>query len=131
MDKGRKLLVFVGFFVLAFVFFRLRVMLFYSDGELPLLRAVTGLTIHHFHYGLIFILIAALMLIFWKVNVFSVGLMGFGLGTVYDSFISRMFSFDSVRVVEIAKYNYSFGLTLLLFGVVVLLAIVFYLAGER
>ena len=130
MDSRKKLGIFAGFFVLAFVFFRLRVLIFYREGGMPLLRGITGLTIHHLHYGLIFILIASLMLIFWKVNQVSVGLMGFGLGTVYDSFISRLLSFESIRTDEIAKYNHSFGLTLLLFGVVVLFAVVFYLWND-
>ncbi len=131
MNNKEKLLIFVGFFLIAFVFFRLRVLLFYNEGGVSLLRGVTGLTFHHFHYGMIFILIASLMLIFYKVNRWGIGLMGFGLGAVYDSFVSRLFSFDSVRVNEIAKYNSSFGLTLLLFSVIILLTVVFYLWVER
>ncbi len=131
MDAWKKILIFILFFIIAFIFFRLRFLLFYSDGELPLLREATGLTVHHFHYGLLIILIAALLLIFYRVNSVSIALMGFGLGTVFDSFISRLFSFGSVRMTEIAVYEYSFWWTILLFINVVLLAMIFYFWRER
>lgn len=131
MDSKKKLLIFVLFFIIAFIFFRLRVLLFYSDGEMPLLREATGLTIHHFHYGLLIILLASLMLIFWEINGFSVGLIGFGLGAVFDSFIPRLFSFNSVRMTEIAFYEYSFWWTILLFVNVILLSFVFYLWNKK
>jgi hypothetical protein len=131
MKLKKRLLVFVSFFVIAFVFWRLRVLTRYSDGQLPFLRAVTGLTFHHFHYGLIFILIAALLLIFYRRNSFSIGLMGFGLGTSLDSFISRLFSFSSVRVREISAYDSSFIATFIMFLDIILLTFVFYYFKER
>jgi hypothetical protein len=131
MDLKKRLWIFVGFFVIAFIFWRGRVFFFIGDDEIPFLRKITGLTIHHLHYGLIFILIAALLLIFYQVNGFSVGLMGFGLGTAFDSFISRLFSFSSVRVREISSYNSSFVFTAILFLEIILLTFIFYFWKER
>jgi|TARA_B100002003_G_scaffold249897_1_gene287486 hypothetical protein len=130
MNPRKKLLVFVSFFVLAFIYYRLRVLLFYSDGGVSFLRGVTGLTIHHYHYGLIIVLIASLLLVFYRVDGFSVGLMGFGLGSVFDSFVSRLFSVSD-RVREISVYNESFVLTMIVFVNVVLLSLVFYLLEAR
>ena len=131
MRAKEKLVVFVSLFLIAFIYFRLRVLLFFNGGGVSFIRAVTGLSIHHYHWGLIIILIASLMLIFWKVSFVSVGLMGFGLGSVFDSFVSRLFSFGGNRVLEISKYNYSFGLTCLLFGIIVLLSLIFYLWNDK
>src|SRR3989344_3308741 len=127
MDRKRRLVVFLSFFVLAFIYWRIRVFLFSGGGEIPFFREITGLTIHHFHYGLIFVLIASLLIIFYKVNFFSVGLMGFGLGSAFDSFVSRLLNFSSVRAKEISSYNASFPFTILVFVNIVLLTIIFYL----
>lgn len=121
-------MIFVLFFVIAFVYYRLRVLV--TGGKIPFIREVTGLTIHHFHIGSLFVLIASLMLIFWRVGGLSVGLIGFGLGAVMDSFVSRLFNFGSVRAQEIAVYNYSFGLSVLLFADIVLSSFVFYFWRE-
>lgn len=131
MDSKRKLGVFILFFLFAFIYYRVRVYLSFNDGSVPFLRAITGLTIHHYHFGLLIILIAAMTLIFYRVNSFSVGLMGFGLGAVFDSFIARLMSFNSVRMVEIARYNYSFVFTLGLIVNVIMLSLVFYFWNEK
>ena len=102
----------------------------YSDVSVSFLRELTRLTIHHYHYGLLIILISALMLIFYEVNGWSVGLMGFGLGSTFDSFISRLFSFSSNRIVEISNYNYSFIFTIIVFINIILLSVIFYLVGR-
>ena len=130
MHRKRRLAVFLGFFILAFLYWRTKVYLFSGDGELPFLREITGLTIHHFHYGLLFILIASILLIFYRVSSFSVGLMGFGLGSTFDSFVSRLFSFSSVRTNELSSYGSSFPYTLLLFANIVLLVSIFYFVKE-
>jgi len=79
---------------------------------------------------LIIVLIASLLLVFYRVDGFSVGLMGFGLGSVFDSFVSRLFSVSD-RVREISVYNESFVLTMIVFVNVVLLSLVFYLLEAR
>jgi len=130
MKRRIRLLVFVASFALAFIYWRLMVFLKYNDGSVSFLRELTGLTIHHYHYGLLIILISALMLIFYEANWWSVGLMGFGLGSTFDSFISRLFSFSSDRIVEISNYNYSFIFTIFVFINIIELSIIFYLIGR-
>ncbi len=133
MDMKKRLWIFIGAFIVAFVYWRAKVFFFVGDNDVPWFRAVTGLTVHHFHYGLIFISIASLLLIFVSVNWISVGLMGFGLGTTLDSFVSRMMSFSSVRAQEISTYQSSFPFTVIFFMNIVLLSFVFYFlsAGRK
>ena len=127
----KRLIIFASFFVLSFIYWRTYVFLFYNSGEISALRQLTGLTIHHADYGLIFILIAALLLIFHKINTFSVGLMGFGLGSVFDSFVSGLFKFNSSRIVEISLYNRGFFFTIFVFINILLLTTIFYFLGKR
>jgi len=130
MDNKKNLGMFILFFVIAMIFWRLRVLFFYSDGRLPLLRAITGLTIHHYHYGVIFVLIAGLLLIFYKKNYFSIGLMGFGLGSVFDSVVSGLVKTNTVRSVELIEYNQNFLLTIFLFLIVIILSVIFYIFSK-
>jgi len=131
MIEGKeRLLVFGSFLVLALAYWRMRVFLFYSDGKFPFLRVVTGLKIHHYHYGIFIILIALLSLVFLKKNSFSVALAGFGLGTVFDSLISGLFK-SSSRMDEIINYHNNFYLTVFVFMNIIVLSLIFYFAGER
>ena len=98
--------------ILAIVFWRASV--FLKGGEVSILREITGLNIHHYTYGIFMIFIAALIFIFYKVEKYSITLMGFGFGSFFDGFISRL-SGGSVRAIEIANYNKDFRLTILLF----------------
>lgn len=131
MNNKKTLWIFILFFVIAMLFWRLRVLWFYSGGDVSFLRRITGLTIHHYHYGVIFVLIAGLLLMFYKKNVFSVGLMGFGLGSVLDSVISGLVKTNTVRCIELVRYNGTFDLTILLFIIVIMLSVVFYLFGKN
>lgn len=131
MNNKKKLIIFILSFVIALLFWRLRVFLFYNNEDLPFLRVITGLAIHHYHYGIIFVLIAGLLLIFYKRNAFSVGLMGFGLGSVLDSVISGLLKTNTVRGVEITRYNQSFALTIFLFLIVITLSSIFFLFSKN
>ncbi len=123
MNTQKKLIIFTIFFTLPIIYYRLKV--FLNNGKIPLIREITGLTFHHYHLGLIIILFASLLIIFHKTNFFSIALLSLGIGTSFDSFISRLFSFQSIRTNEIASYNSSFIPTLLLFANIILLAILF------
>jgi len=129
MNNKKKLIIFILSFVTALLFWRVFVVL--KNGDVAILRSITGLTIHHYHYGLFFILLSALLLIFYKRNVFSVGLMGFGLGSTLDSVISSLLKENTVRSIEIMRYNQSLSLTIFLFLIVVVLGVVFYLVSEK
>ena len=130
MNKEKRLKIFILLLLIAFLYWRISVFVFYNYGDMGFLRETTGLNVHHYHYGIIFILIAALIMIFHKINGFSVGVMGFGIGSVADSFISRLLSNGGTRVGEIANYNEVLLPTLFLFGVIILISIMFYLTGK-
>ena len=132
MNKEKRLKIFILLLLIAFLYWRISVLVFYNDRGMGFLRETTGLNIHHYHYGIIFILIAALIMIFHKINGFSAGVMGFGIGSVADSFISRLLSNGGTRVGEIANYNEVLLLpTFFLFGVIILISIMFYLTGKN
>src|SRR3989344_2021114 len=130
MNKEERLKIFILLLLIAFLYWRISVFVFYNYGDMGFLRETTGLNVHHYHYRIIFILIAALIMIFHKINGFSVGVMGFGIGSVADSFISRLLSNGGTRVGEIANYNEVLLPTFFLFGVIILISIMFYLTGK-
>lgn len=130
MDLRNRLIVLISFFIIAFAFWRLEVFFLYNEGNLPFFRAVTGLTFHHYHYGILIILLASLLLVFFKRGFISIALMGFGLGSVFDSFVSRLFG-GSNRVKEISTYNFSFSYTLIVFIAIILLFFIFYVIAKN
>ena len=125
-DNKKNIIIFLISLLIAFIYWRTHVFLFYSNGNSPFLRAITGLTIHHYHYGIIFVLIAAIMFVLNKISKFSIILMGFGLGTILDSFISRLLP-STIRAQEIANYNQAFISTTLLFSIIIIFGIIYYI----
>ncbi|MFH1607640.1 MAG: hypothetical protein ABIA78_00750 [archaeon] len=128
MNNKKKLIIFCASMIFAFVFWRLVV--FFRQGEISILRGATGLNLHHYHYGILFILIAVLVFIFYKAEKYSVALAGFGMGSFFDGFVSRV-SGNTVRATEITRYNEGFLLTSFLFVILMLFAICGYLVFRR
>lgn len=114
--------------ILAFVFWRFVV--FVNLGEISALRSLTGFNFHHYHYGIFFVFIACLFFIFHGVDRYSIALAGFGFGSFFDGSVSRILG-NSIRPIEIVRYNQAFGLTIFLFAVLVLLSVDFYLIFEK
>ena len=110
--------------IVGFIFWRLKVL--YTGGKISFLRAITGLTIHHYHYGLLILTFFLLLYLFYSKKILFVGFIGLGLGSVLDSFMSRLFSANT-RAQEIFNYNINFWNTILLFGIVLIFACIFYL----
>ena len=111
-------MVFSGSMLFAFLFFRFIVIV--KGGSVSLLRAATGLNVHHRHYGAVLLIAACVLLIFYGVSWLAVILAGFSTGTVLDSFISSLL-YSNSRAMEIANYDSVLAPTLLLLlGVVVL-----------
>jgi hypothetical protein len=131
MSNKKNLIIFLITFLIAFFYWRLRVFLKYNDGDLPFLRELTGLTIHHYHYGLIMMILAGLLLIFYKKELWVVGLMGFGMGSVLDSFVSGLVKANTDRVAEITRYSSTLFLTILIFISVIILTIILYLLNKN
>ena len=121
-----RLVVFLMFFVFAFVLWRLVVLFVYQDGGVSLFREMTGLKIHHYHWGLAIVLVASFLLVFDKRNRFVFGLLGFGLGSALDSSLSFLLK-TSVRKNEIATYNLGLLPSVFFFSCVVLIGMICYL----
>ena len=130
MDEPKKrLFVFFLGLIFSFIYWRLRVLFFYSEGSVSIIRAVTGLTIHHYHFGIMILTFFLLLYLFYEQNNLFVGLIGFGLGSILDSFISRLFK-SNTRIEEIINYNANFYNTFFVFGIVIVLGLIFYKLGK-
>lgn len=124
MNNSNKLTIFSISIIFSIIFWR--AIVFIRAGEVAIIREATGLAFHHYTYGILIVFIAALFLIFQKPNKLSIALMGFGIGSLFDGFISRLFT-QSSRTVEIANYNLAFIPTTLLLGILILVSGIFYL----
>ena len=51
---------------------------------------IQGVRFHHLHFGIITVVVAAVILIFSGANIFSVGFLGIGLGLILDEFIPSL-----------------------------------------
>jgi hypothetical protein len=128
MDKKKRLIIFCGAMIFALVFWRLGV--FLKSGDVGSLREISGLNVHHYTYGAIMIFVACLVFIFYRVEKYSLFLAGFGFGSFFDGLASRLIT-QSIRSLEITRYDSCFGLSVFLFFVLVLFCIDFYLFSKR
>jgi len=113
--RRKHLVLFFISFIIPLVFYRFYV--FLNKGKVSFLRELTGLNVHHSHYGIILLTIGVLLLVFDKVLTSSIIISGLGLGMTLDSFISSLMPSFS-RVEEV--YNYSnclWGTVVLFLGV--------------
>ena len=91
------------------------------------LREKSGLNIHHGHWGFLLAFISMNLLIFGVYNTFSIGLAGFGWGLMLDEIIPMLKMPLPGRTLELEIYDKSRSATIILIGVVALLALVFFL----
>jgi len=91
------------------------------------LREKSGLNIHHGHWGFLLAFISMNLLIFGVYNTFSIGLAGFGWGLMLDEIIPMLKMPSPGRTLELEIYDKSRSATIILIGVVALLALVFFL----
>jgi hypothetical protein len=112
MNSKNQHWLFIASFLFALVFYRLVV--FLREGKVSTLRGLTGLNIHHSHYGIFLLTIAVILLVLKIYSTPATILAGFGLGSVLDSFISSMFK-SFTRAEEIIHYNQNLLPTLVLF----------------
>ena len=105
------------------------IQVFHTEGN-SILRTMIGLSVHHLHYGFIFILIAALIFIFYKINKLAVALMGLGLGLVLDEFIPSLLLM-TIRSEEIVAYKQGFIWTIILFSSIILISILLYFRNKN
>ena len=113
----KNLILFCSSFLFGIIFYRLLILFFYTDRVSPL-RSLTGLSIHHFHYGIILITIAILMFIFYKKNGVSILFAGIGLGLILDTFVPSLL-INYPRALEITAYNQSLIGTIIISGLII------------
>lgn len=117
---NNEILFFIIAFVLPHIYYR--ILLSVRKKKKSSLREKTGLRIHHAHYGMVFLLIAVIFLLFVGKNIYVTTLLGLGLGLMYDELIPSLI-FKSERREEMIAYNKSFKSTLILFIILILLLI--------
>jgi hypothetical protein len=120
MEKKEGIVLFIISFCIPLVFYRIYVLL--NQGKVSFLRGLTGLEVHHYHYGIILVTIGILLLVFDKLSKTSVVISGLGLGAMLDGFISSLVPSFS-RAEEIVNYGQNLLGTLVLFLGVVLIAL--------
>ncbi|MGD1089605.1 MAG: hypothetical protein ABR955_12920 [Verrucomicrobiota bacterium] len=91
------------------------------------LREKSGLNIHHGHWGFLLAFISMNLLVFGVYNIFSIGLTGFGWGLMLDEIIPMLKMPSPGRTLELEIYDRSRSATIILIGVVALIALVFFL----
>ena len=128
MQKQKRLILFIFSFILPLIFYRIYV--FSKSGSMSYLREITGLQVHHYHYGIICITIALILIIFNEISIPAIFFGGFGLGTVLDGFISSMFT-STTRIEEIINYNNNLIPTIFLFMGVLAITITIYQKEKR
>ena len=130
LNNKKTLALFSISLIISFTFWRSWTNLLYNETKVSILRQATGLNIHHYHYGILLVLIATLLLIFHKKSSLAIILAGLGFGTYFDGFLSRLFT-QTARTVEIFNYNKNFIPTTILFTFLLIITITFYLITER
>ena len=120
MNIQQKKLIFLISFIFPLVFYRLIVYL--RDGKVSLLRELTGFQVHHYHYGILFVIIAVILILFHKVSIPAIILSGFGVGAMLDGFIASLLPSIN-RAEEIVNYQITFIPSLILFLGVVLIVL--------
>ncbi len=125
MDKKRTLIIFSLAFIIPILLFRIFVFLLCAKDFCPIAQNITGLSIHHFHFGMLLLLIAVLLLVFFKKNVYTIGLTGLGLGITLDQFIPSLL-LQTERAEEVAVYFDSTIGTIILVCLVLILSFIFY-----
>ena len=122
MDALKKrVLLFCVSFAIPIIFFRIAIYFLCSRNGCEFVQSVTGLTVHHFHFGFILLLIGLLLLIFYPKEDRVLIPLGLGVGTIADQFIPSLF-LETERAHELALYSQSYVATFILMGIVVALA---------
>jgi len=103
-------------FILPLLYFRGLFFLASHYFHKPLLRTKTGLQVHHLHYGVVLLLIAALILLFSGESKTVIALLGLGL--MLDLFIPSLLM-EGDRPRELEAYKKSLFGTILLFLIVI------------
>jgi hypothetical protein len=119
-----EILLFIAAFIFPFLYYRTLLFLFRKKFDRPYLREKTKLKIHHLHYGMIFLILASFILLFYGKNNYVVFFLGLGLGLMYDEFIPALIM-KSNRKDEMNVYRKALIPTAIMFLVIIALLIIF------
>ncbi len=75
-----------------------------SDFQFTPIRTLTGLQIHHAHWGLIWVAISTVMFLVSERNLMSIGLAGLGWGLISDEIIPHLRMPSNDRNLELKVY---------------------------
>jgi len=112
--------IFVLSFLARFIFCRVLLYLKPALFKKPYIKSLTGLQIHHYHYGLLLVVIAVFLLLLDGKEQYSIVLLGVGVGLLLDEATTAML-IPSQSDLEFRIYKQSFASTAVLFCCVSLL----------
>ncbi|MFA6314755.1 MAG: hypothetical protein WC648_00060 [Candidatus Paceibacterota bacterium] len=123
-------LLFLGAFVAPIIYERWHFMTNLQAFFTTPLRTRTGLQIHHGHWGLLFIIISGLWMVFLGRNTPVIIFFGYGLGLLVDEIIPSLKMPSKGRELELQIYKSSLRHTLLLaVAFLICFAILFAMSG--
>jgi hypothetical protein len=117
-----EIIIFAICLALPFAYYRT---LFYVAAHVfdrPPLRTKTGLQIHHLHYGVAYIFVASLLILFAGTTLYAIAFLGLGLGCMLDEFIASLMM-PGDRPVELKVYKNALPATAALLSFIVLFLI--------
>ena len=122
MDVQKKRWLFLISFILPLVLYRFVV--YFRNGKVSFLRGLTGFQVHHYHYGVLLVTIAIILILFHRISIPAIVISGFGVGAMLDGFISSLFP-SITRVEEIINYQANLLPTVVLFLGISLMVVYF------
>jgi hypothetical protein len=116
-----ELIVFLVAFILPILYQRGHFFWRAADFKITPLRTLTGLQIHHGHWGILWIFVSSLLMAFTLRNFWTIGLLGLGWGMVIDEIIPHLKMPTEGRDLELDIYKKTARPTFILAGSIMLL----------
>jgi len=124
----RQFILFISGLIVPALYQRLKFIYFHESFYRTELRDMSGLNIHHGHWGALMAFVSMLMLVFGLHNWLSIGLAGFGWGLVLDEIVPMLkMPSSGDRDKELDVYAKSEIGTILLIGAAVTIATLMFL----
>jgi hypothetical protein len=122
----RQFVLFLSGLIIPILYQRLKFALNRPSFHRLTLRQKSGLNLHHGHWGFLLAFISMILLVFGVYNDLSIGLAGLGWGLMLDEIVPMLKMPSPGRTLELEIYSRSRSATIILMGVVVLLALVLF-----
>jgi hypothetical protein len=122
----RQFVLFLSGLIIPILYQRLKFALNRPSFHRLTLRQKSGLNLHHGHWGFLLAFISMILLVFGVYNDLSIALAGLGWGLMLDEIVPMLKMPSPGRTLELEIYSRSRSATIILMGVVVLLALVLF-----